>query len=166
MRRIVTLTLVLCLSVAALPGSLLAAQALAAQDTGEIRGSAQDSAGEKLANHTIQLRSVDTAQLVASTTTDAEGEFIFTGVAPGTYVVEVVSPSASIVGTSSALSLSAGGTVTVGIATTTVVVPPAAVAAASGGSSTTLITLTTLAALGGVAGVVVSQSRTEASPSR
>ena len=42
-----------------------------------------------LENHTLLLRNVETGQIVDVTTTNAEGEFSFTGLNPATYVIEV-----------------------------------------------------------------------------
>ena len=140
--------------------ALHTAPMFAAQGTGAISGTAQNSAGQTLGNFTVQLRSVETGQLVGSTTSNAAGSFSFAGLNPGSFVVEVVNAAGQIVGTSSAVAISAGAAASV-----TVTAAAAASLLTSAGISTALV-ITTVAAGAGVTGIVVAATKDDASPSR
>jgi Carboxypeptidase regulatory-like domain len=164
------LTVALGLSVALQP---LSAVAASPQSGGTINGTAENSAGDTLPNYTVQLRSVQTGKLVGSTTSNAAGNFSFTGLDADTYLVEVVSPAGDIVGTSAALTLGQNATITVAVMQSAATALAGTAGAATGtavssgsGLSGMALTLTALAAAGGVTAVVVSGSRSEASPSR
>src|SRR3954469_6583969 len=138
-----------------------------------LSGTASSSAGQTLGNVTVQLRDVATGQLAGTTTSSATGAFSFGGLQAGTYAVEVVSATGQIVGTSAAISVTAGATVTgVAVSATAAAVAggaaaagAAAGAAASTGISTAVI-ITTVAAAAGVAGAVAVATNGNASPSR
>jgi carboxypeptidase family protein len=171
MRRIVALSLASSLFGSA---ALAAAGAPRAQaEPASLSGTASSSAGQTLANVTVQLRDVVTGQLAGTTTSSATGAFSFAGLQAGTYTVEVVSATGQIVGTSAAISVTAGATVTgVAVSATAAAVAggaaaagAAAGAAASTGISTAVI-ITTVAAAAGVAGAVAVATNGNASPSR
>lgn len=84
----------------------------AAQGTGKISGVARDAQNQVLPGVKVQLRNVDTAQLVATTRASASGAFEFTGLNPGNYIVEIVDDSGKIVGLSPLTALAAGGAIT------------------------------------------------------
>ena len=52
----------------------------------------EDTLGDKGKMVTVQLFDADTGQLVATTTTDADGSYIFTDLLPGDYFIEVTPP--------------------------------------------------------------------------
>ena len=107
MRRV--LTFVTVLSMIAPSASVFAApRVVQPQSEGSIAGSAGSSSGRAMANATVRLRSVATGQLAGTTTSNAAGQFIFTGLPAGTYAVEVIDAAGQIVGTSAAIPLAAG----------------------------------------------------------
>lgn len=138
----------------------------AKNQTGTLTGNAKDAEGRNLSNYTVRVRDVATGQLAGSTTSGATGQFSFTGLTPGIYVVEVVNHAGEIIGTSSAVSVAAGATVAVTVGATAAA---AAAAAANGGKAFLASTagIITVAAVGaGVVGVVVATNKDNASPSR
>jgi flagellin len=153
--------------------ALAAAAPRAQTEVASLSGTASSSAGQTLGNVTVQLRDVATGQLAGTTTSSATGAFSFGGLQAGTYAVEVVSATGQIVGTSAAISVTAGATVTgVAVSATAAAVAggaaaagAAAGAAASTGISTAVI-ITTVAAAAGVAGAVAVATNGNASPSR
>ncbi|MGE5814805.1 MAG: carboxypeptidase-like regulatory domain-containing protein, partial [Acidobacteriota bacterium] len=80
--------------------AVAAAKASAESMTGGAQGTARDAQQQPLARHTVQVRNVSTGQLTATETTSASGEFTFSGLPEGTYVIEAVSPAGQILGTS------------------------------------------------------------------
>ena len=105
MRRALALLLVATMVVLGVP---LTSQAAALQPNGQISGTGRDSGGKPLTGYTVQLRNVDTGQLVATGKTGALGQFEFTGLNAGNYVVEIVDASGKIIATSAKLGLTAG----------------------------------------------------------
>ena len=83
---------------------------------GQIGGGALDRNGQALADHAVQLKRGHPArrQPAADTTTDAEGQFSFTGLNPGRYAVEIVADG-KVIATSADLTLSARAMVVNGI---------------------------------------------------
>lgn len=53
----------------------------------------QDAGEAGIANITVELWNADHTSLLASTTTDANGSYIFKNIAPGTYQVDVLNSS-------------------------------------------------------------------------
>jgi len=82
------------------------------QNTASIGGTAKASNGKAMPNAKVQLRDINTGDLVGTTTSDAEASFSFTGLAEGTYAVEALSATGEIVGASGAVSVAAGASVT------------------------------------------------------
>jgi len=103
-RRIGVLVLLIVLGVAL--------GASAAQGTGKISGTARDAQGQALPNAKLQLRNVDTGQIVATGRSKPDGGYEFAGLAPGNYVVEIVDDSGRVLGLSVATALAAGGAAT------------------------------------------------------
>jgi hypothetical protein len=142
--------------------------ASAAQGTGKISGTARNSQDQVLANVKVQLRNVDTGQLVATTRTASDGRFEFTGLNPGSYVVEIVDDSGKIIGLSPMTPLSSGGNVS-GLAIVASASGALAGAAAAGGLAAFFATkggILLLAGLGAgvTAGIIAATS--DSSPSK
>ncbi len=168
MRKSLSLVLVLGLALLGLPGAAGAGPVRAPSlQGGTISGLAKDAKGQKLPNYKVRVRSVSTGKTVAETVSNEAGEITFTGLAPETYVVEIVNAAGEVIGLSPAIVLTAGATVTVTVTASAV----GAIAAAAGGGFS-LFGLGTLATVGviGAAGAltfagVVAAMRT-VSPSR
>jgi large repetitive protein len=152
--------------------SLTSANAIAARpgqtpSPASMAGTASDASGHALSNATVQLRSVSTGQLTGTTTSNAAGEFSFSGLTPGSYVVEVTNSAGQIVGTSGSITVGAGATVT-GVAVTTsaaaATTAGSAAAVAAHGLSTHATLILGAAAAAGVAGGVAVASGGDASP--
>jgi len=92
--------------------AMSAASSLRAQDAGSLSGAAMTSTGQAMPNVAVQLRELETARVVATTTTTAMGSFTFAGISAGQYVVEIVSAAGQIIGTSAAVAVTAGKPVT------------------------------------------------------
>src|SRR3989442_3367394 len=112
MRRLIVVALVAAMMAQAAPLFAMG------QAGGSISGTARSSAGRTVANSTVRVRNVMTNQLVGMTTSNAVGQFAFTGLTPGTYAVEVVNAAGEIIGTSAAINVAAGAAVT-GVTVTT-----------------------------------------------
>jgi hypothetical protein len=172
MRRVLSFGLVVAVAFVGMPvGASAATKAPAArqgQGTGSLNGLAHGADKAPLRNYTVRVRNVADGQIAGSTTTSGAGEFTFTGLQPGNYVVEVVDAAGEIVGLSPTLGVTAGAAMTVTINASAGGAITAA--AASGGSS--LFGLGTLGSVAvitaaGVAGVTaVVATRGDASPSR
>src|SRR3954471_22781246 len=110
MRRLLVFGLTIALS---LPASLVAAAGRVAQSpAASLAGTATTANGAILANVTVQLRDLATGEVAGTTTSSDKGEFSFTVLNPGDYVVEIVDASGQVIGTSGAVTLAAGATVT------------------------------------------------------
>ena len=176
MKRVLALALTSSIVTAGVPSVGLAAgrsAAHAAEATGTIRGTAANPSGEALPEYTVHLRNLATGQLAGTTTTNGLGTFTFAGLNPGNYIVEIVSPSGTIVGSSAALPVAAGATVSVGVAATAAAAAAAAGAATAGAGLSTAMIVTTVAAAAGVVGAVAivkhqkdKDKDKDASPSR
>jgi hypothetical protein len=70
------------------------------QQTAVIEGAAHDSNGKPLANRPVQVRNVQTGQVVASVRTDASGRFRFADLGAASYIVELLDDSRRTIGTS------------------------------------------------------------------
>jgi hypothetical protein len=151
-KRIALLVMVLAL------GTAVAADAV--QVAGKISGAARDAQGQPLPNAKLQLRNVDTGQVVARTRAASDATYEFTGVQPGNYVVEIVDDSDRVLGLSAAAPLAGAGAVT------GLIVALAASTAAGGAffASTAGILLLVGIGAGVTAGVVAATN--DASPSR
>jgi hypothetical protein len=140
----------------AVSGESLFALAAAGQ-AGAITGVARTSSGASFAAHVARLRSVQTGDVVASTTTNVMGTFEFSNVAPDSYVVEIADASGRVVGISGVTTVSAGGTAVAAIT--------AAAPVVGGAVATSLLTMMLVAAGAGTLGVWAA-TREEASGSR
>lgn len=155
MKRALALAVVITMAAPSIPFA-----APRAQGNATIQGTARSAQGQNLPSYKVQLRSVDSGQLVGSTTSNSAGSFTFTGLNPGNYVVEIVNEAGTIVGTSAAISVAAGAAVSV-----TVTATAAAIAGAAAGGISTALIVTTVAAGAGIAGAVAI-AKNNASPSK
>lgn len=151
-KRIGLLVLVLTL------GVTVAADA--GQATGTIAGTVRDAQGQPLPNAKLQLRNVDTAQIVARTRAGADAAYEFGGVAPANYLVEIVDDAGRVIGLSSAAALAPNGAVTGLIAALTATTAGAGAFFASTGGILLLLGIA-----GGVT-VGIIAATDDASPSR
>jgi hypothetical protein len=124
MRRVLSAVLALALVLGAQP--LLLAAVRGQQNLGEIAGTAVVE-GKPLNNITVRLRNVDNGRLVGDMRTNELGQFRFTGLPVGNYVVETVAPNGIMLGTSTRISLVAGALVATGVTVTTSAAAAAAV---------------------------------------
>ena len=164
---------------AALAASLFASTPLLAAgrarqpqgQTASLSGTATAANGQAMPNADVQLRDVNTGQLVGKAKSGNTGTFTFTGLAAGTYAVEVLSATGQIIGTSAAVSVAAGAAVTgVSVGASAAAVAAGAGAAAAGGAAaaagvSTAVVVTTVAVAAGIAGAVAI-ANANASPSR
>src|SRR5438067_6979000 len=166
-KKILAVTMMMAMALMSAPASIVAAQA---QAVGTISGTATSQSGQSLANMTAQLRNLATKQLVGTTTTYAQGAFSFTGLNPGQFMVEVVNAQGAIVGTTSAITLSAGAMVATGITVTATAAGAIAGGAAAAGGlgaffGTTAGIVAGVAVAGGITAAVIA-AQSNASPSR
>ena len=144
------------------PAVLAAAPGRAQAQTGTISGTATTQQGQTAASYTIRVRNVQTNDIAGSTTTAANGTYTLS-VPGGQYVVELVDLSGRVVGTTAAVSVAPGATVTANVAATSAAAGAAAGAGAGGAFPLTGV-IVGLAYAGTVAATVaVAKS---ASPSR
>jgi len=163
-KKVLAVAMMIALALTMAPVSIFA------QATGTIAGTARAQGGQPLANSTAQLRNLATKQLVGTTTTNAQGAFSFTGLNPGQYMVEIVNAQGAIIGTTSAITLSAGAMAATGVTVTATAAGAAAggTAAAGGVGSffgTTAGIITAVAVVGGITAAVIVATN-NASPSR
>ena len=163
MKKLLASALCLALSMSVAPVNLIAAGRAIAQTNGAISGMATVD-GKPLGNVTVRLRNVDNGTLAGETKANANGQFSFSGLGPGNYVVETVAANGTILGTSTAIALTAAAMVVTGVSvgTSAAVMAGAGAAAAAGagavgaGLSTTAIVLIGTGVALGTAGVIVA----------
>jgi hypothetical protein len=93
---------------AAVPAHVGVATAAAASST--IQGTALNADGSVLAETAVRLRDARAGHILQSVVTDKAGLFIFQGLEPGSYVVEVLGPDYNVVAASQILNVNAGDT--------------------------------------------------------
>jgi len=160
MHRILSLVLAVTLVVSAV-SSVSAAAPL----VGQISGVAKTQSGRHLAGQLARLRSLEVGRVANVTTTNASGQFSFTGLHAGSYVVELIS-NGYVVGTSAAVVLTERDMTAEGVTATAAGGAQAQAAALAGSfwaSTAGIITIAAIAA-GVIAAAVVVQG--DASPSR
>ena len=113
-----------------------------AQGQGALSGVAQSSAKAPLPNFRVHVRNANSGELAGSTTSNQAGQFSFSSLQPGNYVVEIVDAAGKVVGLSPSISVAAGATVTV-----TVGASAAGALAAAGGGGLSLLGLGPLASV-------------------
>jgi len=86
---------------------------LTTNQTGAISGDVRTGDKDPASRRTVQLRDAQSGRVVASNTTDKAGAFTFSGVQPGSYIVEVLGANQSVLAASSVLTVQAGQTLSV-----------------------------------------------------
>jgi hypothetical protein len=166
MRRLISSVLVFVMCVGTFASGAFAATTKG-QQGGSINGVAQGADKAPLRNYTVRVRNVSNGQLAGSTTSTAAGEFSFSGLQPGNYIVEIVDAAGKVVGMSPSVAVGAGVAVTVSVSATA-----AGALATSSGAGFSLFGLGKLAsvavlgAAGATAVAAVVATREDASPSR
>ena len=174
MYRLIALVLT---AVSALPvQTLLAAgtgSGTVAAATGQISGQAFNLAGRQLARATVRLRNMSTGLTFGAALSGATGDFSFSGLGAGTYVVEVGNAAGQVIGTSRVIPLTPGQMVAAGIGVTAAAEAEAAAmgqagaGAAAGSFFTSTLGIVVVAAVAaGVAVGVYEARKSDASPSR
>lgn len=130
MKKLLASVLCAALAISAAPISLIAAGKAMRLQGGQIAGQATVD-GKPLGNVRVRLRNVDTKQLVGEMQADAAGNFSFTGLAPGNFVVETIGANGAILGTSTVIAITATALVATGVLVST----SAAALGAAGGAA-------------------------------
>jgi hypothetical protein len=73
-----------------------------------IQGNALDSTNGALPNTVVRLRNARNGSIADTQVTDSSGLFIFKGVEPGSYIVEIIGKDQSILAAGQMLNVSAG----------------------------------------------------------
>ena len=118
-----------------------------------IQGNALTSTSGHMSDAVVRLRDARFGRIVDTQITDKSGMFTFKGIDPGTYVVEVLAPDASIAAASQLLTVNAGETVSTFVKLPFQFVPSARFAG-PGTSTSSALLLTTVAAASGIAAIV------------
>jgi hypothetical protein len=174
-----TFAMGLMLAAATIPSTLFAAGAVASgrqtptqtatqTTTGTINGVARTSDQKPISDCTANARDAGTGQVADTKKCTPAGAFVFSGLQPGSYVVEVVDVTGKIVALSPAVSVAAGTAVSVTVTST---LAAGAIAAAAGGGIGllglgTAATVAVIAAAGAVAIVAVNAAQADASPNQ
>jgi hypothetical protein len=117
MRSVVSVVSALLIALAGSPTGVLAGQDDAPLQAGLLTGTARRSNQQPLAGARVQIRNLAGAEIAATTISGPSGEFSFPGVAPGTYILEVVE-AGRIIGLTAPFTLAAGATLTVTVVAT------------------------------------------------
>jgi hypothetical protein len=154
MKKLVASMICVAFALSAMPVGLLA------QATGQISGQAMVE-GRPMANGSVQLRNVDTGQIVSKATADANGNFSFSNLGPGNFVVETLDATGNVIGTSAKILLAAGAMVATGVTVSGSAAAAAGLAGAAaggGGFFGTTAGIVTLSAIGvgAAAGIAVA----------
>jgi hypothetical protein len=163
MRKSISIVLTMMLTAGG-PSGVLAAQAPAQSAT--LSGTARQTDSTPLSSAKVQVRSVETGQLAASTFSGQAGEFTFAGLPPGNYILEVADAAGRIVGTTPLFELAPG------VAASMSVTAAGAGAAVGSGAGFSILgmgpvaSMAVLGAAGAAAVTAVVSTRPDASPSR
>jgi hypothetical protein len=141
----------------------------AAQDapqTGSVTGQVRMTDSQPLTTGTVRMRQLESGDVVASTNSGRSGEFSFSGLTPGNYVIDVIDANGKVVGMSAPLALSPGAAPSVSI----VAVAGGVLAGSGGGVSLfglgPVTSIAVLGAAGAAAVTAVVSTRPDASPSQ
>jgi hypothetical protein len=169
MRKALALGLAMTTVVLGIPATTFAGPtgAAARQQPGAVTGVAQGADKQVLQNYSVRVRSVTTGQVAGTSTTSAAGEFSFSALTPGNYIVEVLDAAGRVIGLSPSIAVATGTTVSITVAASAV---GAIAAAASGGFGVlglgTIASVAVVTAAGVATVVAVKATKNDASPSR
>lgn len=173
MHRLIALVLT---ALIALPVQTLlaagAASSTVAGTTGQISGHAFDLSGRQLARATVRLRNLATGLTLGGASSGPAGDFTFSGLRAGNYVVEVGNAAGQVTGTSRVIPLTPGQMIATGIGVTAATEARAVAIgqapAATGGSffASTLGIVIIAAVAAGVGIGIYEATKEDASPSR
>jgi hypothetical protein len=154
------------LTAVGVPSSVLAGGQESVPQPATLVGTAHGTNLQPLVDANVQVRNSATGEVAGRTTTGQSGEFTFSGLRPGKYVVAVLDASDRISGISAPLELVSGMSLS-----TSVMAAPSGVAAASGSGFSVfglgpVASMTVLGAAGAAAVTAVVSTRPDASPSR
>lgn len=160
MRRILSLTLSLAMILSFVP-----TVSAAGAPVGQISGLAMSQGGAHLGGQIARVRSLDIGHVADVTTTNAAGQFSFTGLSAGHYIVELVS-NGYVVGTSAPVALTEHDMTADGVTATAADAAQAQAGVLAGSFWTSMAGIITLAAIGvGIVTAVVIV-KNNASPSQ
>ena len=159
MKRFFALALVFAMVGLGVPTASVAAQG----QSGQVAGAVKDSIGNPAANYSVRLRNAGTGGVAGTATTGVAGDFSFSGLGQGTYVVEILDANGRILATSTSISLTTGAMTISGVAVTLSQKDALAAAAAGGGGSffTSTVGILAMAGAAGLAvgGIVVAKDK-------
>lgn len=121
------------------------------ESTGTIQGNALTATNGQLSDAVIRLRDARAGRVVDLTRTDRAGVFVFHGVEPGSYLVEIVGNDDSILAASEILNVNTGDMLT------TFVKLPLRIPPAAGVFGHTVGSALAIAATAAAAGVLATQ---------
>jgi len=163
MRRFLSTVLVTVITMVGAPLGVMASP----QDSSALRGRAFSSNLQALPDARVQVRDLKTAQVVNTTTCNANGEFAFENLKAGDYVVELADASGNVLGMSPPVSLGAARSVALSVVATA---PGAVAGGTSAGFSLfglgPVSSVAVLGAAGAAAVTAVVATKQDASPSR
>lgn len=163
MRRFLSIVLVTAVAALGAPVGLLAADST----SGSLTGTAFTVNLKPLPNATVQIRNFQTGNRVSSAISDQDGTFSFSGLEPGTYLVEIVDVSGRVIGMTAPFPIAVGPNSNVSVVATA-----DGLATLSQGGGFSLLglgpvtSLAVLGAAGAAAVTAVVATRPDASPSR
>ena len=159
MRRILSLTLSFAMILSVPTGSAAGAP------VGQVSGLAMSQTGQYLGGQVARVRSLDIGHVAGIMTTASSGEFSFTGLNAGSYVVELVS-NGYVVGTSAPVVLSDRDMTAEGVTATAASAGQAQAGILAGSFWTSTAGIITVAAISaGIITAIIVAKKT-ASPSR
>ena len=164
MRRFLSIVLVTAVTALGVPVGLLAADSTSVS----LNGTAFTVNLKPLPNATVQIRNFQTGSRVSSAISDQDGTFSFSGLEPGTYIIEIVDVSGRVIGMTAPFTLGSGHNSNVSVVATA----EGAASTSSQGGGFSLFGLgpvtsrAVLGAAGAAAVTAVVATRPDASPSR
>jgi hypothetical protein len=130
------------------------------QGGGSVSGIARNGHNQALSSMRVQLRNLDTGQLVGSTTSASNGAFSFSGLNAGNYIVEIVDAAGHVIGTSTSMAVAAGSVIS-NVTVAASVAGSLAGGAAAGGLGAFFASTGGILTLAGVAVSIINVSTTD-----
>jgi hypothetical protein len=135
--------------------------------TGQISGQAFDQSGRQLASVTVRLRNMGTGLTFGGALSGAAGDFSFSGLRAGNYVIEVGNAAGQVIGTSRVIPLTPAQMIATGVGVTAAAAGQPGAVATTGSFFTSTVGIVVIAAVAaGVAVGVYEATKSSASPSR